>query len=288
MIPMKKVSLSILLLMLLSLSGFGGPVCEFDPGAPAADKWQYHLFHPVPRERVRPLSADRPDATESPYTVDAGHFQAETSFATFSRDETDGVETTAWSFGAFNFKAGLLNNVDLQFLFDSYTRERTVAGGEKETSAGFSDLRVRLKVNLWGNDGGRTALGLIPFVKIPTRTELSNDKVEGGVIAPFAMDLTQRIGLGLQAELDFVHDQEANGYEVEFLHTAVVGFEVTERLGAYLEYVGVSGSAEYQASASGGVTFSVTDDMVLDAGAVVGLNDAAEDLTVFTGLTIRY
>ena len=41
----------------------------------------YHLFAPVPRSAMRPLSTDRPDTTESPYTVDAGHFQMEMDVA---------------------------------------------------------------------------------------------------------------------------------------------------------------------------------------------------------------
>ena len=46
----------------------------------ASDKSKYHLFHPTPDRLLRDLSTDRPDLTESPYTVDAGHFQIETDF----------------------------------------------------------------------------------------------------------------------------------------------------------------------------------------------------------------
>jgi len=42
---------------------------------------------------MRDLSADKPDATESPITVDAGHYQVELSFMDFGRD-TGGGETT--------------------------------------------------------------------------------------------------------------------------------------------------------------------------------------------------
>ena len=42
-----------------------------------ADKSIYTLFHPTPREWMREMSTDRPDQTESPNTVDAGHFQVE-------------------------------------------------------------------------------------------------------------------------------------------------------------------------------------------------------------------
>ena len=48
------------------------------------DKSGYNLFNPVPENLLRDLSPDRPDATESPYTVDAGHYQLEMDFANFT------------------------------------------------------------------------------------------------------------------------------------------------------------------------------------------------------------
>ena len=51
-----------------------------------ADKSSYHFFNPTPRELMREMSTDRPDLTESAYTVDAGHFQIETDLVSFSHD----------------------------------------------------------------------------------------------------------------------------------------------------------------------------------------------------------
>src|SRR5437764_1052507 len=42
--------------------------------APAADKSSYTLFNPTPLNLMRDLNPDRPDVTESPFTVDAGHY----------------------------------------------------------------------------------------------------------------------------------------------------------------------------------------------------------------------
>ncbi len=38
----------------------------------------FHLFDPIPSSQMRSLSTDRPDKTESPYSVAAGHVQVET------------------------------------------------------------------------------------------------------------------------------------------------------------------------------------------------------------------
>lgn len=89
------------------------------------------------------------------------------------------------------------------------------------------------------------------------------------------------------AEFDAVHDG-VDDYDLEFLHSAVLGFDVTDRLGLFTEYVGVAGSGDYQAYFSSGVTFSVTEDLVFDSGVQVGLNDAAEDIGVFGGFTKRF
>lgn len=279
------------LILAPSLMIAGEPVSTKSPvltQGPSADKWQYHLFNPTPTELMREMSTDRPDATESPITVDAGHFQIEASFFDYSRDRADGAKTEVWTYGSFNLKAGLLNNVDLQVVFDSYIDE---SGRSRSSTGSFSDVQTRLKINLWGNDGGATALGLMPFVKIPTGTALSNDKWEGGVIVPFAMDIADGIGLGLMAEADFVYDEDSGGYETEWVHTAVIGIDLTEKLGTFIEYMGVAGSADgfkYQASFNTGLTYGLTDNVQLDAGVRIGLNDAAEDFGVFTGISMRF
>ena len=230
----------------------------------------------------REMSTDRPDTTESPYTVDAGHFQLEMSFFDYSRD--GGGNSDAWAFGLMNFKAGLLPNTDLQFVFDTWTEERSGA-----TRSGFSDITLRLKQNLWGNDGGTTALALMPYVKIPTGTELSNGEWEGGLIVPLGIALSDRLNLALMAEIDIVHDADAGGYDAEWLHSATLGIGLTEQLGMYVELVGIAGpETDYQAIFDTGFTFAVTSNLIFDTGVRIGLNEAAEDFGVFTGMSIRF
>ena len=62
-----------------------------DAEKPLPDKSGYNLFNPTPSNMMRELTPDRPDKTESPYTVDAGHFQLEMSFVEFTLNQSDGV-----------------------------------------------------------------------------------------------------------------------------------------------------------------------------------------------------
>ena len=53
-----------------------------------------------------------------------------------------------------NGKLGLINNVDVQFVADSYIRSTArYITGATTTVTGFGDLATRVKVNFWGNDG---------------------------------------------------------------------------------------------------------------------------------------
>lgn len=230
------------------------------------------------RAERRELSPDRPDTTESPYTVDRGVFQLELSFFDYLRDEGD----TSWTVLPFNLKLGLAQNVDLQLVVEPY---RSREGG----ADGIGDTQVRLKVNLWGNDGGKTAFGIMPFVTLPTSSD--TDELEGGLILPLAIGLSDRAGLGLMVETDFVYDPEDDGYDTELVLTAVVGVDVGAKLGLYLEGIAIestdAGSGSQQLLGTG-LTWALGEDVLLDAGINVGLNDAAEDFNAFGGMTVRF
>ena len=134
------------------------------------DKSVYHLFNPTPRHLMREMSTDRPDTTESAYTVDAGHFQVEADLLKVTRERhnvaKDHTITEALEIAPLNLKVGLGNRSDLQILVPTYTalRVRDKRRRESDTVRGFGDMEVRLKNNLWGNDGGATALALMPYV----------------------------------------------------------------------------------------------------------------------------
>lgn len=124
-------------------TGVGDGYLDPTPGqAGSKDKGGYTIFNPVPANLLRELSPDRPDKTESPYTVDAGHFQVEMDFANFTLDESAGVRTRAWNVAPFNVKIGLLNNLDLQFVFDDFFWVRAHGGTARTTTtqSGMGDL----------------------------------------------------------------------------------------------------------------------------------------------------
>jgi Putative MetA-pathway of phenol degradation len=251
---------------------------------PPEDKSQFSLFNPTPRELWRPLSADRPDFTESPYTVDAGAIQFELSFVDYSRNGDD----EAWAIAPANLKLGLLNNMDLQFVFDPYSK---VDDGSV-THIGIGDIQFRLKINLWGNDSGDTAFAFMPFIKLPTASDkLGSDRVEGGLIFPFATTLSEGVGLGLMFEADFLYDIEEDDYDIEFVTTGVLGFDMTDEIGLYVEGIGITSTDSnvgFRGILGAGATYRLTENMILDAGVNIGLFGDSDDVNLFTGISVRF
>ncbi|MGB1672567.1 MAG: transporter, partial [Limisphaerales bacterium] len=94
-----------------------------------------------------------------------------------------------------------------------WTSTQSSAVGQSQRKRGTGDLTTRLKINLWGNDGGPTAMAIMPFVTFPTGAQsIGQERTTGGVILPFAMELEKGWSLGAQTEVDWVED-EGNGLD---------------------------------------------------------------------------
>ncbi len=249
----------------------------------------------VPVRAERELSTDRPDVTESPFTVEPGRVQIEASFAEYTRDrhnpEREDICVTAWSLAPVNIRVGLTPCAEVQFIVDSFIDVKTVDRTAVTTDRvrGFGDVTVRAKWNFWGNDGGVTALGLMPFVKIPTaRTGLGNHSVEGGLILPFAMDLAAGFSLGAMTEGDVVRNAVDDGYTLAWINTVTVGYALTANLSVFGEFTAKVGEGSPALGFDTGLTYAVNKDLQLDCGVNFGLTRAADDVVLFAGFTRRF
>jgi hypothetical protein len=269
---------------------------EPDAAGPAIDKGQFHLFNPTPSKYLREMITDRPDKTESPYTVDAGHFQFEMDLVTYAHDEEKigGEKTTidAWAVAPINLKVGLCNRVDLQLVLETYADVRVRSGGVTQTRRGYGDTTVRLKCNLWGNDGGATAMAVMPYVKLPTNQDgLGNNSVEGGLILPLAVSLPSGFGMGLMTQFDASRDFDGDGHHAEFINSITLGHDIVGKLGGYVEFfsaVSAKGGFSWIGTVDLGLTYGVTDNIQLDAGVNIGVTKTAADLNPFLGLSWRF
>src|SRR5262245_34056909 len=100
-------------------SGVAGTLALLLSGGTAigADKSQYSFFNPTPDRLLRDMTTDRPDTTESPFTVDAGRIQIESTVFGYSRSRGDeeGVVTDTYEYAITNIRVGLTSFAEVNF-----------------------------------------------------------------------------------------------------------------------------------------------------------------------------
>lgn len=273
--------------------------------AAAQDKEQYWLFRPTPENLLRDLSTDRPDNSESPFTIDAGHLQLETNIFGYSRSrpDVDGVTTRSYDYGRTNFRLGLTNSTELSIVTAPYgvlKTEDPVEGAARQSGSG--GVAIRLKMNLWGNDSfdkaGSTSLGLLPFVIVPTgwQNGISPSGTEGGLIIPFAAKLTDKWSLAVNGAFFVARDEMLEpgvrpGTHTEWLSSASFAYEWNEKFSTYYEIVGRFNTQNPLGDiglVATGITYKLSKNVQLDAGVNIGITRAADRYNPFVGVSARF
>ncbi|MFZ1104707.1 MAG: transporter [Hyphomicrobiaceae bacterium] len=266
--------------------------------AGAQDKSQYTLLNPTPDHLLRDMTTDRPDITETPFSIDAGHVQIETTVLGFARSRADGLGaiTDTYELAVTNVRIGLTHNLEAGFVWQPYGVVRIHGGPGGDTRlSGIGGLELRGKINLWGNDTfgkpGSSALGLLPFVVLPTdrHNGISPDFAEAGLIVPYALKLTDKLSLGINAGIAWVKGDASAGYHAESMASASLGVEWSDKLGTFYEVAGrfhADGGDEVVLGT--GVTYRLSKNVQLDAGANFGITSAADRFNPFIGMAVRF
>lgn len=265
-------------------------------GGPTAtvDKRRFTLFNPTPAENLRDINA----LYNGPYTVDAGHVQVESVLALWAheRNTAGGADVTTdfLSLGSTTLRLGLLNQLDLGVTFQPHIRIRTrdEVGGTTTHQHGIGDLTLRSKLNLWGNDGGSTAFGLVGFAKLPTNQErIGNRHVEGGIGLPLAAELPWGWWLGVTPEFHCFHDATGDDYHFNFFSTVFLWHKIAGNLSGYVEtanWVSTESGSPWISTLDVGVTYVWGRHVQLDLGAYIGMTRAANDIAPFFGVSYRF
>ncbi len=260
---------------------------------------RFTLFNPVPRELLRELQTDRPDQTEGPFTVDAGHLQSELDLVnyTYDRIQPHQQHVTSQSIlvAPTDFRVGILSNLEFDLIAAPFIWQRNFDRDTRQSDerTGFGDVVLRAKVNFFGNDEGKVALGLIPYIKLPThQAHLGNPYVEGGVILPITFKLPASFELDAMTEVDVLHHDQPGGFHAQWTNSVVLHRDlIKDRLNAYVEYF-VSVSREPHAgpyeTADAGLLLALTPNVQLDCGINFGTTRRAPDYNPFVGLSVRF
>ena len=247
----------------------------------ASDKSGYNLFNPVPADQMRELATDRPDRTESAYSVDPGHFQFEADLINRSASG----EASETLLGGINAKAGLTDSIDVQLVLEPFV---TTAVGEVSES-GIGDTTLRLKWNLFGNDEGSSALALMPYISLPTRGEnIGSSNTTVGLAIPFAYSLPGDVSGGIMLEPTYsLFDGGNFNDHFTFGTMATFSRDLWGDFGGYVEFYNELSSGPWVATFDLGITWGMTPNLQWDIGANIGASEASDDLNVFAGVSFR-
>ena len=295
------------LLMVLVFVGFGSrvwadePATTTQPATRPPDKWRYTLFNPAPAGELRDMDTDRPNATNTPHTIDAGHLQIETGVIDYSyfRDHSsNNVRENDFNFGQLNFRLGVLNNLELNAAVDAFdsVQLHDYAAGASTYAGSFGETVVGGKLNLWGNEGGdqvwETALAIQPQFTLPTAQRgIGNGRFQFKVGAPFVMNLPGGFHLGFESGASYQRNAGNTGYVTGFPTSVSVDRIVIGKLDVYFEYaceLTTERHVETAQTIDVGGTYALNDNVVLDGGVNFGLNKVSNDVEVLIGISVRF
>ena len=289
-------------LLAVVILAFGKSISVADePATQPPDKSQYTLFHPTPADQMREMDTDRPNVTNTPHTIDAGHLQLETGLIDYSyfRQHSAGASArNDFSFGQFNFRLGVLNNLELNVALDALELDRTRGGNPYKsfTAASFGDTVFGGKINLWGNETGddawESALAIQPQLKFPTaRDSVGNGRFEGSVAAPFLLNLPKAFHFSYQTGVLYERNTKNTGYVAGFENAVCIDRVVYHDLDVYVEYANFVTTEKHtkaiQSIDFGGL-YPLNKNIILDTALTFGLNRASTNFELTAGVSVRF
>lgn len=241
----------------------------------------------VSPEPLGPITTDRPDFTEASSTVGAGVAQLETGY-TFTHDN-DRVAVGSHSTPEALFRIGThINWLELR-LAVNLMQENVGAVANR----GAEDLYLGTKLGLTTQDGMLPEMVIIPQMTVPTGgNDFTNNQVLPGLNWLYGWDITDIVSMTGSTQFNRAVDSTTGMGYTEWAQSLAAGYALHDRVGMYSEWFALmpdnADTAQVEHYGNGGFTFLLNDDIQWDIRAGVGLNDAADDYFLGTGLSIRY
>ncbi len=252
-----------------------------------ATLFNWHGTPAEPLGELEPIATDRPDFTETSSTVGLGVVQIETGY-TFTED--DDLRSHSW--GEPLLRVGILANW-LEFRSAVFPTTQIFDNGPvRQSDSGAEDLYLGFKLALMPQDGPLPEIAITPQMTVPTGSAAFTDnRVLPGANLLYGWDLNDQLSAGGSTQFNSSVDGTDNRY-TEWAQSLTAGYSISEQVGSYVEWYALfphgAANVDPEHYFNGGLTYRLTDDVQFDIRAGLGLNDAAEDFFVGTGLSVRF
>lgn len=229
-----------------------------------------------------PISTDRPDQTESAFTVPANHIQFESGFG-YDKFETEEV----YSYPSLLIRYGLSENFELRLETEFSRIKFTDTQEGSGSNQGMSPIELGCKIKIAEENGILPTTSFIGHLSIPKLA--SKDFTSSYYASSFRFTmqhtLSDRFSLGYNAGAEWNGDTP----EPVFIYTATTGFSILDNLGSYIELYGFApqnSKAEHRMD--GGLTFQPRKNIQIDLSGGIDLNGNPFDYFAALGFSMRF
>lgn len=241
------------------------------------------------------IETDRHDFTQSTKTVGRGVSQLEFGYTYFYRDQNEEIEQSHTG-PEMLLRVGLTEHIEFRLRFN-YAWQF----GEGESREGSEDLRWAFKLET------TEAEGYLPESTVELRFTAptgggtwSTDQVEFGLDFIYgwpwgkSWELYGSTGFTTNGlgEFSLVAEEPSADDFIAWSQSVAIGIEATDRVTIYHELFGIASDGRENDLAVAfyniGIDYYLSDDIVLDVRAGVGLTSESEDFFIGTGGGVRF
>jgi hypothetical protein len=289
---MNRFSLSLLALFtLLAIAAESATAQEC--GRKTLLQWSYGTSFEGGPNLDEPLVTDRPDFTESSVTVGYGVTQLEMGY-TYTYDSDSNSSTRQHSYPELLVRQGMLADwFELRLDQNIGGVNDTEFLGPTDSATGAEDLGIGCKIALTPQEHILPETAIILEMSVPT----GDDDFTAGEVLPgfsylYGWTINDNWETGALTGLHRQVDGETNDPYVEFAQSWTLVRSWTDNVSSFTEWfclVPCSADTDpTQHYFDGGFAVLLSDDVQWDIRAGVGLNEAADDYFVGSGLSVRF
>jgi hypothetical protein len=234
------------------------------------------------------MDVDRPDATEGTALVPVRVLQLEAGATTTNAKYAPPKAATINSFGEGLLRFGASRWLELRLETPTYNTVRYLG----TSFSGVSDMAVGVKVPIFRRVEATTralpAISVLLGTSLPTGArQFKAETYEPGGIVAASWELADRAGFA--ANYGIARRTAAGEKFWVYTASGALGVALSDRIGSFVEVFGFKDAeiGSWRNNADGGLTFSVTPDLQLDARYSESLN-AIKLRSVGVGFATRW
>lgn len=242
-------------------------------------------------QQEEPINPDRPDQTESPEVIEPLVLQIESGFI-YERtiDNTHHLETNT-TFPQVLIRFGLIDAIEfrtyIQYI-SNYSLDAGGVGNEKieATNNGFIPTKFGVKIKVSEGEGLKPSTAFLiklSFPKFASRVFTAN-YIAPELIFSLEHNWTKKLTVGYN--LGMVWDGDTP--EQTNYYTASFNYSLSKRLNVFAETYGFyKRMTEADNRLDGGITFLVTNNIMVDAEGGIGLSNISPKYFIGAGFSFR-